>query len=66
MHDLFQHAQYDFFHNNVELHTGIRNSQEMREDVNLRKTADGQISEHFPDMCSFVKGSIRISHQSFS
>ena len=64
MHDLFHYAQYDFFHNNVELHTGVCNSQEMREDENLRTTLDAQVSDHFPDMCSFVKGCIRISHQS--
>lgn len=61
-HDLFKMAKYDYFHNNVELHSGMRNSGEMSgEDKNFLTTLDGVIHENFPDMSAFVKGCIRIS-----
>ena len=62
MHDLFNLVDFDYFHNNVELHTGMRNSREMRlGDSRLITTMDGKIHDNFPDMCSFVKGCIRVS-----
>ena len=62
--DLFKFINYDYFHNNVELHAGMRNSREMPlEDKTLLTTLDGNIHKEFPEMCSFVKGCIRISHK---
>ncbi len=61
--DVFQLAKFDYFHNNVELHMGIRNSGEMPlEDKHLLSTVDGIVHKEFPDMCSFVKGCIRVGH----
>lgn len=64
LHDVFSYTQYDYFHNGVELHTGMRNSAEMsKEDKNLITTLDGQLHGEFPDTCSFVKGCIRLTHK---
>lgn len=61
---LFQQAQYDYFHNGVDLHIGMRNSAEMpQEDKSLLTTLDGIEHTEFPDTCSFVRGCIRISHK---
>ncbi|HVV68583.1 MAG TPA: hypothetical protein VHE99_06085 [Gammaproteobacteria bacterium] len=65
--DLFNLVSFDYFHNNVDLHAGMRNSSEMPlEDKNLLTTVDGVLHKNFPDMCSFVKGCIRISHKTFT
>jgi hypothetical protein len=64
LYDLFSYTQYDYFHNGVELHSGMRNSSEMpKEDKSFLKSLDGVIYENFPDSCSFVKGCIRLSHK---
>lgn len=64
LHDVFHYTQYDYFHNGVELHAGMRNSAEMaKEDKNLITTLDGNLHNTFPDTCSFVKGCIRLSHK---
>lgn len=63
MSELFYRVQYDYFHNGVELHSGMRNSVEMaREDKALITTLDGHLHDAFPDTCSFVKGCIRLSY----
>lgn len=65
--DVFRYTQYDYFHNGVELHVGMRNSSEMpKEDKNLITTLDGVTHSAFPDTCSFVKGCIRLSHKKIS
>jgi hypothetical protein len=62
IHELFQKTNFDYFHNNVELHSGMQNSKFMPEkDSGLLTTLDGVKYETFPDMCSFVKGCIRLS-----
>ena len=62
--DVFRYTEYDYFHNGVELHTGMRNSAEMaQEDKNLITTLDGTVYDTFPDSCAFVKGCIRLSHK---
>lgn len=62
IHDLFNLVAFDYFHNNVELHAGMLNSAEMsKEDEGLLTTLDGTLHKEFPDMCSFVKGCIRVS-----
>lgn len=61
--ELFKLAQYDYFHSAVELHEGMRDSSEMREDKYLRTTLDGVEHEDFPDNCLFGKGCIRISRK---
>lgn len=59
---VFQRTQYDYFHNGVDLHTGMRNSAEMpSEDPMLITTLDGNVHKSFPDSSSFVKGCIRLS-----
>ncbi|MFN3234937.1 MAG: hypothetical protein ACE365_05955 [Gammaproteobacteria bacterium] len=64
MHDLFHSVQFDYFHNNVELHAGMKNSKEIvNDDPGLLTTLDGEKYDAFPDMCTFVKGCIRISHK---
>jgi hypothetical protein len=62
--DVFHHVQCDYFHNGVELHSGMRNSSEIpKEDKGFLKTLDGVLYKDFPDTCSFVKGCIRLSHK---
>lgn len=61
--DLFNKVQYDYFHNVPELHQGMLNTDEMINDINLRKTLDGKIFESFPSSCLFVKGCIRVSQK---
>lgn len=64
IYDLFKKVKFDYFHNHVELHTGMRNSSEMaKEDPNLLTTVNGRRYKEFPDMCSFVKGCVRLSHK---
>jgi hypothetical protein len=58
---LFNVAQYDYFHKANELHDGMRDSGEMAEDANLRTTVDGQVHDAFPASCLFSKGCIRIN-----
>ena len=58
---VFQHTHYDYFHNGVDLHAGMRNSAEMpKDDAMLLTTLDGKVHEGFPDANSFVKGCIRL------
>lgn len=67
VYDLFKQTDYDYFHNNTELHSGMRSATEMpADDKNLLTTVNGKIYDTFPDMCSFVKGCIRISHKKTS
>jgi hypothetical protein len=62
--ELFKKVRYDYFHNNVELHRGMRNSAEIAsEDKNFLKTLDGKMHKNFPDTATFVKGCIRIAHK---
>lgn len=62
VHDLFNLVDLDYFHNNVELHPGMRSSKDMaRGDDGLLTTLDGEEYKDFPDMCAFVKGCIRLS-----
>jgi hypothetical protein len=62
--NLFNYTKYDYFHNGVDLHAGMRNSAEMpKEDPQLLTTVDGKKYNNFPDTCSFVKGCIRLSHK---
>ncbi len=64
IHELFNLVDFDFFHNNVELHSGMKSSKEMAAgDSRLVSTIDGEKHEVFPDMCSFVKGCIRLSYK---
>jgi len=65
VYDLFNLVAFNYFHNNVELHSGMRSSKEMASsDSNLLTTLDGKTYNAFPDMCSFVKGCIRLSEKS--
>ncbi len=60
--ELFKCAKYDYFHNSVELHPGMRNSAEMAaEDKRLITTLDKMAHKNFPDKCAFLKGCIRVS-----
>lgn len=64
LHDLFHCANYDYFHNGVELHYGMKNSTEISiNDETFLKTIDGKTYENFPDASSFVRGCIRVSHK---
>jgi len=60
--EVFQKAKFDYFHNGVELHLGMKNSALMpQEDKSLVATISGNTYTKFPDMCSFVKGCVRVS-----
>ncbi|HVV69057.1 MAG TPA: hypothetical protein VHE99_08530 [Gammaproteobacteria bacterium] len=62
--DLFNKVRYDYFHNGVELLSGIRDSGEIAtEDRYFSTTLDGTVHKNFPDRSSFVKGCIRLSHK---
>lgn len=64
LNDVFHYTQYDYFHNGVDLHAGMRNSKEMpEEDKGLLTILDGSVYKDFPDTCSFVKGCIRVSRK---
>jgi len=54
-------VRYDFFHTDVENHSGIRLSSEIAgEDVNFNKTFYGE-NQSFPSNSSFLRGCIKIS-----
>lgn len=60
--NLFNLVEYDYFHNGVDLHIGMRDSAEIaKEDKRFLTTLDGKVHKNFPDTCSFVTGCIRIS-----
>lgn len=64
LYDVFRYTKYDYFHSGVDLHTGMRSSNEMaEEDQSLLTTIDGRTFKNFPEKCSFVKGCIRLSHK---
>ncbi len=64
IHEMFGLVEFDYFHNNVDLHSGMRSSKEMANgDNGLLTTLDGETCSEFPDMCSFVKDCIRLSHK---
>ncbi len=61
---LFHVVEYSYFHNNVDLHTGMQNSSMMaKEDPHLLQLVNDESYGVFPEMCSFVKGCIRISRK---
>lgn len=62
--NLFRLTQYDYFHNGVNLHAGMRDSTEMpSEDKRLISTIDGKLYDSFPQTSSFVTGCIRLSQK---
>lgn len=61
--DLFKKVQYDYFHNAVELHEGMKYTSEMSADTYLRTTVDGKVHNSFPASCLFGRGCIKLSHK---
>ena len=59
---LLETCQYDYFHNQVKLHAGMRNSAEIAlDDSRFMRDLNGCTYEAFPDTCSFIKGCVRAS-----
>ena len=62
---VFDNVQFDYFHNNVELHQGMRNSIDIfQEDPSFSTTIDGRKFNEYPDNSSFVRGCVRLAKKS--
>lgn len=60
---LFDKVKYTYFHSAVDLHDGMCDSSEMKDDIYLRTTLDGKVYENFPSTCLFGKGCVQVSHK---
>lgn len=59
---LAKHIEFNYYHNNVELYEGMRESQTLLEyDPNFKKAMESFPNREFPRNSAFVKGAIAIS-----
>lgn len=62
--DIFNFTQYDYFHNNVDLHAGMRDSENIfREDKSFLTTISGKKYKEYPSKCSFIRGCVKLSNK---
>lgn len=62
LHQMFDIVKFDYFHNNVELHSGMLSSSKVAiSDNRFLQSLDGEFYKSFPEMSTFFKGCIRIS-----
>jgi len=62
LHELAKQLHIDYYHNNVELYEGMRESETLiQHDVNFRKAMEPFQDREFPKNSAFVKGAMAIS-----
>jgi hypothetical protein len=62
--ELVQQIELNYFHSNVELYEGMRDSSEMVDlDPNFKKAAGKYSQREFPKNSSFVKGAVSVTYK---